>query len=61
MIGTHGPTAMVDAVAIAAHFNAISKVADSTGIELESVADQGTADLQSRYDLEKLRPANRSA
>ncbi len=57
---SHGPGAMVDALAIAAHFNAITKVADSTGIQLETVADLASEDIRKQQDLDRLRPANRS-
>ena len=60
VVRSHGPAAMVDALAIAAHFNAITKVADSTGIQLEPVADMASEDIRKQHDLDRLRPANRA-
>ncbi|MBO0756087.1 MAG: hypothetical protein J2P54_09520 [Bradyrhizobiaceae bacterium] len=42
-----GEAALVDAAAIAATFNAIDRVADSTGIQIEDAKAEATADLRS--------------
>lgn len=55
----YGAGTMIDALAIAVHFNSITRVADSTGIELEAVAVAATADLRERYDLNRLQPSSR--
>lgn len=55
----YGAMTMMDALAIAVHFNSITKIADSTGIELEAVAVAATSDLRERYDLDRLQPTRR--
>jgi hypothetical protein len=51
---TLGVEALVDAAAIVASFNAVVKVADASGIPLEDVKAEATADLRSELQLEKL-------
>ena len=41
-----GDAALVDAAAIAATFNAIDRVADSTGIRIEDAKAEATADIR---------------
>jgi hypothetical protein len=41
-----GDVALVDAAAIAATFNAIDRVADSTGIRIEDAKAEATADIR---------------
>ena len=49
-----GPSALVDAAAIVASFNAVVKVADATGIALEDFKADATKDLRAELGLEKL-------
>lgn len=44
-----GDEAMVDAVAVVAHFDAITRVADGTGVQLDKGLDGATAEM--REDL----------
>ena len=46
-----GDAALVDAAAIAATFNAIDRVADSTGIQIEEAKADVTADLRSALGI----------
>jgi hypothetical protein len=47
-----GDAALVDAAAIAATFNAIDRVADSTGIPIEDAKAEATADLRSALGID---------
>jgi phosphoribosylaminoimidazole-succinocarboxamide synthase len=49
---TMGDAALVDAAAIAATFNAIDRVADSTGIQIEDAKAEATVDLRSALGLD---------
>jgi len=46
-----GDAALVDAAAIVATFNAIDRVADSTGIQIEETKAEATADLRSALGI----------
>jgi hypothetical protein len=46
-----GDAALVDAAAIAATFNAIDRVADSTGIQIEEVKAEATADFRAALGI----------
>jgi hypothetical protein len=46
-----GAAALVDAAAIAATFNAIDRVADSTGIPIEDTKAQATADFRAALGI----------
>ena len=50
-----GPAAMVDAAAVAALFNAIDRVADSTGIPVEPEKLQASADYKERLGIRRYR------
>lgn len=47
-----GDAALVDAAAIAATFNAIDRVADSTGIPIEDVKADSTADFRAALGID---------
>ena len=49
-----GPKALVDAAAIVASFNAVVKVADGSGIPLETQKAQLTSDFRAELGLERL-------
>ena len=46
MLRALGPRALVDAAAVTALFNAIDRVADSTGTPLEDAKREATADFR---------------
>jgi len=46
-----GDAALVDAAAIVATFNAIDRVADATGIQLEEARAQATADVRAALGI----------
>ena len=46
-----GAEAMVDAVAVAAHFNAITRIADSTGIQLDRGLEASSAEIRERLGI----------
>jgi len=46
VIDTLGPAALVDACGVAAHFNAIDRVADSTGIPIDEDRLEPTAEFR---------------
>jgi hypothetical protein len=46
-----GDAALVDAAAIAATFNAIDRVADSTGIQIEEAKAEATADFRAALGI----------
>ena len=48
---TMGDAALVDAAAIVATFNAIDRVADATGIQLEEARAQATADVRAALGI----------
>lgn len=48
------PQAAVDATAVAAHFNAITRVADATGVQLDRFTEENTGDLRAELDLNAL-------
>ena len=45
-----GDAALIDAAAIVATFNAIDRVADSTGIQIEEAKAKATADLRTAWN-----------
>lgn len=47
-----GEAAMLDAAAVIAAFNAYPRAADATGIPLEAVKEEMTADMRAELDLE---------
>ena len=49
-----GDAALVDAAAIAATFNAIDRVADSTGIRIEDAKAEATADIRAVLGINDL-------
>ena len=49
--GKLGDAALVDAAAIAATFNAIDRVADSTGIPIEDGKAESTADFRAELGI----------
>jgi len=51
-----GPEALVDAAAVASNFERMVRIADSTGIPLDSFLDEMTADI--RADLNLVRFAS---
>ena len=51
-----GPEALVDAAAVASNFERMVRIADSTGIPLDSFLDEKTADI--REDLHLVRFAS---
>jgi len=51
-----GPEALVDAAAVASNFERMVRIADSTGIPLDSFLDEKTADI--REDLHLARFAS---
>ncbi len=51
-----GPEALVDAAAVVSNFERMVRIADSTGIPLDSFLDQMTADI--RADLNLVRFAS---
>ena len=53
---TLGDAALVDACGVAATFNAIDRVADSTGIPLEDDKAEATADFRSDLGIDSFAP-----
>jgi hypothetical protein len=49
------PEALVDAAATVASFNAVVRIADGSGIPLEDVKAQSTADLRASLGIDRLR------
>ncbi len=52
-----GPRAVVDAAAVAALFNAINRVADAIGIQVESSKFDRTGDFRTALDLDSFQTA----
>jgi hypothetical protein len=52
-----GDAALVDAAAIVATFNAIDRVADSTGIPIEDARAESTADIRSSLGINQFAEA----
>lgn len=50
-----GEAALVDAAATVAIFNAVVRIADATGIELEAYKVEGAADLRQRLGIDAFR------
>ncbi len=48
IVASLGSEQLVDAAAVVAHFNAINRVADAAGIELDKPMQSATADLRDR-------------
>jgi hypothetical protein len=48
-----GPAALVDAAAVAALFNGIDRVADSTGIPLEDEKAMSTAEIRAAIGIDE--------
>jgi len=46
------PQAAIDAIAVAAHFNAITRIADATGVELDRFTSENSADLRETLGLD---------
>ncbi len=53
LVNTMGEQAMVDATATIAAFNAYPRMADSTGIPLESAKKEATAELRTALGLDR--------
>ena len=53
-----GGAALADTAAVAALFNAIDRVADSTGIPLEDVKAEATADFRSAIGIDDFAAAS---
>ena len=53
-----GPEAFVDSAAICAFFNAIDRVADSTGTPLETEKAENTADFRSSLGINEFDSAS---
>ena len=53
VIAAMGPAALADAAAVAGLFNAIDRVADSTGIPLEDWKARSTADFRSALGIDR--------
>jgi len=58
IVDVMGEAALVDASGITATFNAIDRVADSTGIPLEDFKAEETADLRDDLGLNVFAPGN---
>lgn len=56
-----GPSALVDAAAIVASFNAVVKIADGTGIPLEDAKAAATEELRAALGLERFNNRTESA
>lgn len=52
VIETLGPAALVDSAGIAATFNAIDRIADSTGIPIDEVRLEPTADFRAALGID---------
>jgi len=54
-----GPAGLVDAAGVVGLFNAIDRVADATGIPLETEKAAASADLRTALDLDRFSLATR--
>jgi DNA-binding phage protein len=52
-----GPEALVDAAAVVSNFERMVRIADSTGIPLDSFLDEMTADIRADLNLVRFAPA----
>ncbi len=52
-----GPEAMIDAAAVVAGFDGITRIADATGIPLEASKAEQTADLRAALRIDELMAA----
>ena len=52
LVGRAGKEAMIDAAAVVAGFDAITRVADGTGIPLEPTKAEASADWRSRLGID---------
>lgn len=48
-----GPTALVDAIGVAAGFNGITKIANGTGIPLDDTTEQQTSELRKTTQIDE--------
>ena len=48
-----GDEALVDAAAVISHFDAINRVADAAGIELDRTMDEATADMRNQLGFNR--------
>ena len=54
VLETLGPEALVDTAGVIATFNAINRIADATGTELDPIIEDGAKSLMPEVDLEEL-------
>ena len=55
-----GPEALVDAAAVASNFERMVRIADATGIPLDSFLDERTVDIRAELHLARFEsPGNR--
>lgn len=52
-----GPEALVDAAAVASNFERMVRIADSTGIPLDSFLDEATVDIRAKLNLARFASA----
>lgn len=52
-----GPEELVDAAAVASNFERMVRIADSTGIPLDTLLDQGTVDIRAELKLDRFAAA----
>jgi len=57
LLGAMGPAAFVDAVAVAANFQRMVRIADSTGIPLDAPVNAMTADLRAELGIDEFGSA----
>jgi len=55
VVSVLGEAAMIDAAAVIAGFNGITRIADATGIPLEPQKAEQTADFRAELNLDRLR------
>lgn len=53
---TLGPAALVDAAAVASNFERMVRIADATGIPLDSFLEEMTVDLRAELQLARFAP-----
>lgn len=55
-----GPTAVVDAIGVAAAFNGITKIANATGIPLDESTDALTPEMRASTGIDRYSDASKS-
>ena len=58
VLGELGPEALVDAVGVASNFERMVRIADATGIPLDSFLDEMTVDLRTELHLGRFEAAS---